>query len=120
MKRQDDACMKFHYEKEPLYHETNISGVGLGGRSPTSQGRNTVSKDEAPNIALHPTAFTRKSLSSAETKHSNKEREGLRILHSLEEYQHYCFTCQVSVIRDHKSLVAIFRKDVATLSQRLH
>ena len=39
------------------------------------------------------------------------------MLHGLERFHHYCFAMEVSVIMDHKSLVAIFKKDVANLSQ---
>ena len=30
-------------------------------------------------------------------------------MHGLEESHHYCFICRVSVITDHKPLVAIYR-----------
>ena len=36
-----------------------------------------------------------------------------------QKFHHYCFTREVSIITDHKPLVAIFKKDVATLLQRL-
>ena len=45
------------------------------------------------------------------------EREALGILHGLEKFHHYCFGREVDVITDHKLLVSIFKKDVATLSQ---
>ena len=56
---------------------------------------------------------------NVETDYSNIEREVLGILHGLEKFHHYCFTCEVSVITDHKPMVAIFKKNVASLSQRL-
>ena len=37
------------------------------------------------------------------------------ILHGLERFHYYSFVRQVSIITDHKPLVAIFKKDVATL-----
>ena len=37
----------------------------------------------------------------------------------LEKFHHYCFAREVSIITDHKSLIATFKKDAATLSQRL-
>ena len=43
----------------------------------------------------------------------------LGILHSLEKFHHYCFTRDVNIITDHKLLVAIFKKDIVTLSQRI-
>ena len=40
-------------------------------------------------------------------------------MHSLEKFHHYCLGREVLVITHHKPLVSIFKKDVATLSQRI-
>ena len=40
-------------------------------------------------------------------------------MHGLEKFHHICFGKEVLVITDHKPLVSIFKKDVATLSQRI-
>ena len=69
------------------------------------------------NTILHPIPFASKSLMDAEHRYSNMEREALGILHGLETYHHYCFAREVYVITDHKPLVSIFKKDIATLSQ---
>ena len=71
------------------------------------------------NTILCPIAFASKSLTGAEHRYSNIEREALGILHGLEKFHHYCFGREVIVITDHKPLVAIFKKDVATLSQHI-
>ena len=34
-------------------------------------------------------------------------------------FHHYCFAHEVSVITNHKPFIAIFKKDIASLSQRL-
>ena len=68
---------------------------------------------------LQPIAFASKSLTSTEHRYSNLEREALGILHHLEKFHHYCFTRDVTVITDHKPLVAIFKNDVVMLSQRI-
>ena len=52
-----------------------------------------------------------------EHRYSNIERETLGILHGLEEFHHYHFVREVYVITDHKPLVSIFKKGMATLSQ---
>ena len=52
-------------------------------------------------------------------RYSNIEREALGILHGLEKFHHYYFAKKVSIITNHKLLMIIFKKDVATLSQRL-
>ena len=86
------------------------------------QTRNNTScaKDEAPDKSIpRPIAFTTKSLTGAEKRYSNIEREALDILYRLEKFHHYHFMREVSTITDHKPLVAIFKKDITTLSQRL-
>ena len=73
-------------------------------------------KDMVPdNTILCPIAFASKSLTGTEPKYSNIDKEALGILHDLEKFHHYCFGREVIVITDHKPLVAIFKKDVATL-----
>ena len=71
------------------------------------------------NSKLRPIVFAGKSLSSTEKRYSNIEREALGILHVLKKFHHYCFAREVSIITDYKPLVAVLKKDVATLSQRL-
>ena len=75
-------------------------------------------KDMVPdNTILHPIVFASKSLTDAEHRYSNIEREALGILHGLKKFHRCCFVREVYVITDHKPLVSIFEKDVATLSQ---
>ena len=113
-------CMHEIYdETQSLYLETDASRVRLGAallqtRSGTSCLRYKVSE----NSILRPLAFASKSLSSAERRYSNIEGEALGILHGLKKFHHYCFVREVSIIRDHRPLVAIFKKDVAILTQR--
>ena len=45
-----------------------------------------------------------------EKTYSNIKGEALGILHVLERFCHYCFAREVSIITDHKPLVAIFKK----------
>ena len=101
-----------------LYLETDASGVGLGDALLQLHDNTICQKDRAPdNVILCPIAFASKSLTGAEQRYSNIKREALGILHGLEKFHHYCFHRQVIVITNHKPLVSIFKKDVATLSQ---
>ena len=68
---------------------------------------------------LTPIAFANKCLSSAEQRHNSIEWEALGILYVVEKFHHYCFAAKVHIITDHKILVAMVRKDLVTLSQRL-
>ena len=64
-------------------------------------------------------AFASKSLTSAEHRYSNIEREVLGILHGLEKSHQYCFTKELSIIMDHKPMVAICKKDIAQWIQHI-
>ena len=113
-----DMCMKFYDDTKPLYLERDASRVGLGAVLLQMHEGTACQKDIAPdNTILYPIAFASKSLTGAECRYSNIEREALGILHVLEKFHQYCFAREVLVIIDHKPLVAIFKKDVATLLQ---
>ena len=101
--------MKFYNESQPLYLETDASGVGLGAALLQTRKGTSCPRDEAPdNSILRPIAFMSKSLSSAEERYSNIERQELGKLHGLKKFHHYCFARELSIITDHKMLVAIF------------
>ena len=99
---------------------TDVSGVGLGAALLQTKFNMSCHRDEVPDDSiLRPTAFSSKSLTGAEEKYSNIERESLGILYGLEKFHHYCFAREISITMDYKPLIPIFKKDVATLSQRL-
>ena len=113
-----DVCMKFYDDTKPLYLETDASGVGLGAALLQLHDNTTCQKGMAPdNIILCPIAFASKILTGAEWRYSNIKQEALGILHGLEKFHHYCFSREVLIITDHKPLVSMFKKDVATLLQ---
>ena len=110
--------MKFYDDTKLLYLETDASGVGLGTALLQWCDNTTCQKDRVPdNIVLCPIAFVSKSLTGAEQRYCSIAREALGILHGLEKFHHYCFGREVLIITDHKPLVPMFKKDVATLSQ---
>ena len=113
-----DICMKFYNDTKLLYLETDASRVGLGAALLQLYSNTSCHKDMTPdNTILHPIAFASKSLTGAEQRYSNIEREALGILHGLEKFHHYCFSREVLIITDHKPLVSICKKDVSTLLQ---
>ena len=108
---KEDACIKFYNEMKPLYVETDASREGLGSALLKAREGTCCPRDETPdNNILGLMAFMSRSLSTAERRYSNVEREVLAILHGLKKLQHYCFSMEVSIITDQKSLVAIFKK----------
>ena len=114
-----DMCM-FYGNTKPLYLETEVPRVGLGAALLQMHEGTACQKDIAPdNVTVCPIAFASKSLTGAEHRYSNIEREALGILHGLKKFHHYCFVREVLIITYHKPLVAIFKKDVATLSQHI-
>ena len=113
-----DVCMTFYNETKPLYLGKDASRKGLGTTLLQTRDGNTCPKYIAlHNNILRPITFAGKSLTRTECRYRSIKREGLGILHGLEKFHHYCFAREVSIITDHKSLVAIFKKDIATLSQ---
>ena len=113
--------MKFSDKTKPLHLETDASGVGLGTSLPQTTNGTCCPRDMASdNNILCACAFTlHKVISNAEKRYSNKEREALDILHGLEKFHHCCLTREVSIITDHNLVVVIFKRDMATLLQRL-
>ena len=113
-----DVCMKFYDDAKPLYLETDASGFGMGAALLQLHNNTVCQKCIAPdNITLCSIAFANKSLTSMEQRYSNIEHEVLGILNGLEKFHHYCLRREVLIITDHKPLVAMFKKDVATLLQ---
>ena len=87
----EDVCMKFYDETQPLYLETDPSGIGLGvSLLQTIIGTSYPRDKAAENSILRPIAFVNKSLSSAEGRYSNIERDALGILHRLQKFHCYC------------------------------
>ena len=117
---KDDVCMKLCNETKPLYIETYVFRVGLGAALLQTRDNMTCHRDEvSDNSILRPITFANKSLTRVKKGYSNIEREALGILYSLEKFHHYYFYREVSITMDQKLLIAIFKKAVATLSQRL-
>ena len=92
--------------------------IGLGTALLQTRDGTTCPEDSAPdNMILRPITFASKSLTSVKQRYSNIEREVLGTLHGLRKFHHYCIAREVSIITNHKPLVAISKKDIVTLSQ---
>ena len=89
-------------------------------RTPTDKWWFVVSMRQStwpPSIA--PSSFCRQEPDKHRNKVQEKRKGNVRYPNVLQRFHHQCFTHEVSMEADHKLLVAIFKKDVTTLSQRL-
>ena len=111
--------MKFYDDNKLLYLKTDASGISLRAALLQLRDNTTCQTHMVPeSTILCPIAFAIKSLmGGAECWYSNVKHEALGILHGLGKFHHYCFGREVLIITDHKPLVSMFKKDVATLSQ---
>ena len=115
-----EMCIKLYDDTKLLYLETDAAGISLGAALLQLKDNMNCLKDMAPDNTIHcPIAFASKCLMGAEQRYRNIKCEALGILHGLAKFHHYCFGKEVLIITDHKLLVSIFKKDVATLSQRI-
>ena len=65
-------CMKFYDNNEPLYLETDASGIGLGAALLQLRDDRSCQTHMAPdNTILCPITFMSKSLTGAECRYSN-------------------------------------------------
>ena len=66
-----------------------------------------------------PVAFASKSLTPAEIKYAQIEKEMLSFLFGCKKFHHYLYGREVQVHSDHKPLVAIHGKPLAQAPARL-
>ena len=113
-----DAKLQYYRPREELYLESDASKTGLGAAL-LQIDKTAVfeSKGDIPATAvLRPIAYASKALTATEMGYSKIEREALGIVHALEKFHHYTYRQHTHVITDHRPLLAIFKKDVATAS----
>ena len=107
-------------KKKLLYIEVDTSRVGLGAALLRTRSGTSCPRDEvSDNSILRPIAFVSKRLSSTDKRYSNMEKKTLGILCGIKKFHHYCLVREVSIIKYHKPLVAILKKDTATLLLQL-
>ena len=86
-------CMHKTYDETQLLNlETDASGIRLRAALLETRSSTSYQRDKAPdNSIFRSITFASKSMSSAERRYSNIEREVLGILHRLQKSHHYCF-----------------------------
>jgi len=116
-----DCALQYYRPEKSLYIESDASKIGLGAALLQIDPKIQTEYDTEipPTECLRPIAYGSKSLTTTEQNYSNIEREALGILHALQKFHHYTFGRHTHIITDHRPLLAIFKKDVATASPRL-
>ena len=68
---------------------------------------------------LYPIAYDSKTLTDAETRYANIERKLLGVVGGLEKFNYFTFGRPVTVLTDHKPLIAISKKSLVSAPPRL-
>ena len=122
-----ETLLAYYDKDKAVFIEVDASGQGLGAvllqgnileeellASPQTEGRYLSFRNR-----LKPIAFASKSLSDAETRYSNIERELLGVVWAVEHFHHYTFANKINIISDHKPLHPLFSgKSLVSCSPR--
>ena len=103
--------MRYYRPELELFIETDVSGKGIGMALLQSKTNERSS--------LYPIAFRSKTLTSAEMRYANIERELLGVVGALEKLHYFTFGRPVVILTDHKPLISISKKALANAPPRL-
>ena len=96
--------LAFYDPNKPLTVENDACEYGLGS---------AILQDGKP------VAYASRSLSEAEKRYAQIEKEMLAVTFGLEKFHHYTYGRDVEVVTDHKPLVAIHAKPLSRAPKRL-
>ena len=94
-----------------LFLETDASGKGIGMA--------LLQSENDHRDSLYPIAYGSKTLTPAETRYANIERELLGMVGALEKFHYFTFGRPVTILTDHKPLIAIAKKALVNAPPRL-
>ena len=114
-----DVTLKYFDSSLPIYIETDAlkKGIGVVMLQPDNSAENT-SHTEVPNN-LRPVFYASKTLTSTESNYRKIEHEMLGVVFSVLHFKHFTYGRQIHIITDHKPLITLFAKNLATTSPRL-
>ena len=114
-----DVTLKYFDSNLPIYIEIDAlkKDIGVVMLQPDDSVENT-SHTEVPNN-LTPVFFTSKILTASESNYSNIKHEMLGAVFSVLHFKHFTYGRQIHIITDHKPLITLFAKNLATTSPRL-
>ena len=99
---KEGKVLKYYRPELELYIETDASGKGIGMA--------LLQNENNERSSLYPIAYGSKSLTLAETRYANIERELLGVVGALEKFHYFTFGRPVVILTDHKPLIAISKK----------
>ena len=103
--------LRYYRPDLDLHLEMDASRVAIGMALLKSEGNDRNS--------LYPTAYGSRTLTDAETRYANIEHELLGVVSSLEKFNYFTFGIPVTVLTDHKPLIAISKKSLVSAPPRL-
>ena len=108
---KEGKVLKYYRSELELFIETDASGKGSGMA--------LLQSEENERSSLYPIAYGSKTLTSAETRYANIERELLGVVGALEKFHYFTFGHPVVILTDHKPLIAISKKALVSAPPRL-
>ena len=108
---QRGKVLKYYRPDLDLFIETDASGRGIGMA--------LLQSEQNERSSLYPIAYGSKTLTAAETRYANIERELLGVVSALEKFHYFTFGRPVVVLTDHKPLIAISKKALINAPPRL-
>ena len=123
----ESTLLSYYDKTKPIFIEVDASGQGLGAvllqGNVSSEELKQASQTEGKYLKfrnrLKPIAFASKSLSEAEQRYSNIERELLGVVWAIQHFNHYTFANKINIISDHKPLQPLFSgKSLTSCSPR--
>ena len=114
-----DVVLKYFDLNLPIYIETDasIKSIGVVMLQPDNSVENTSCTDVPNN--LRPVFYASKTLTATESNYSNIKREMLGVVFSMMHFKHFMYGRPIHIITDHKPLITLFAKNLATISPRL-
>ena len=115
-KISNDCLIHFYDTKKPVFIECDSSGVGIGAVLLQPDSDRVESDKNGIPCNLRPVAYASKSLTEAECRYANIEHELLAVLFSVEHFKHFVYAGDVTIITDHKPLLAVFKKCIHNMA----